>query len=225
MAFAPSAWSACIGPDAAIVVFAKAPVPGRVKTRLAPALGPWRAARLHARLVERTLETAVAARIGTVELHVAPSRNSSFFRRLHEQTGVHVRLQKGAHLGERMAAAFASALRRHRFVVLIGSDCPALRASDLRRAVRLLRGASDVVLAPAEDGGYVLIGLRRPRPRLFEAIEWGEASVLESTVRQIDAQQLALRTLRTLWDVDRPQELERLRLLRHSAGSRRSARR
>jgi len=207
-----------------VIVFAKAPVPGAVKTRLAPALGPWRAARLHASLVERALKTALAARVGGVELHVAPRRHE-FFQRLHRQTGVRVRLQRGANLGERMAAAFAGALRRYRFVVLIGSDCPALRAQDLRRAVRLLRGAAAVVLAPAEDGGYVLVGLRRRRPQLFEAIVWGGASVFESTVRRIEAQGLALRTLRTLWDVDRPQDLEQLRALRHPAGSRRSARR
>jgi rSAM/selenodomain-associated transferase 1 len=208
-----------------VIVFAKAPVPGTVKTRLAPALGPWRAARLHAILVERALKTALAARVGCVELHVAPRRGNGFFRFLQERTGVPVLEQRGASLGERMATAFERSLRRHRFVVLMGSDCPALHAADLRRAVRLLRGPADVVLAPAEDGGYVLIGLRRPRPRLFEAIAWGEASVFESTVRRIEAQRLALRTLRTLWDVDRPQDLERLRALRHRAGSRRSVRR
>jgi hypothetical protein len=207
-----------------VIVFAKAPVPGGVKTRLAPAIGPWRSARLHATLVERALKIALAARVGSVELHVAPRRHG-FFQRLHRQTGVRLRPQRGADLGERMAAAIAGALRRHRLVVLIGSDCPALRASDLRRAVGLLRGAADVVLAPAEDGGYVLVGLRRPRPQLFDAIAWGEASVFESTVRRARAQGLALRALRTLWDVDRPQDLERLRALRHPAGSRRSARR
>jgi len=208
-----------------VIVFAKAPVPGAVKTRLAPALGPWRAARLHATLVERALKTAVAARVGRVELHVAPRRRNGFFRFLQERTGVPVVEQKGASLGERMATAFERALRRHRFIVLIGSDCPALRTADLRRAFRLLRGPADVVLAPAEDGGYVLIGLRRPRPDLFDAIAWGEASVFESTVRRVEAQGLALCTLRTLWDVDRPHDLERLRALRHPAGSRRSARR
>jgi len=138
---------------------------------------------------------------------------------------VAVRPQRGSDLGERMQQAFADALRRHRHVVLIGSDCPALTTTDLRLAVRCLRGASDAVLAPAEDGGYVLIGLRRLRDALFADMAWGEASVLADTARAAREQGLRVRLLRTLWDVDRPEDLARLRSLRYRAGSRRAARR
>jgi glycosyltransferase A (GT-A) superfamily protein (DUF2064 family) len=106
------------------------------------------------------------------------------------------------------------ALRRHRAAVIIGTDCPSLTPQDLRRAARLLRGDCDVVLAPAEDGGYVLIGLSKACPRLFEGIEWGGSSVLRETLARSEG--LKVKRLRTLWDVDRPRDLERLRALRSS---------
>jgi len=182
-------------------VFARAPVPGRAKTRLEPRLGPWRAARLQARLTLAALRTARAAHCGPVELH--GSARHAFF----EGKGT-FRLQRGADLGERMQHAFRAALRRHRRAILIGSDAPSLRAADLRRAARWLQGGCDAVLAPAEDGGYALLGLRRLPPRLFEGIAWGGNEVYSATVRRLGAARW--RALRTVWDVDRPADLERL---------------
>jgi glycosyltransferase A (GT-A) superfamily protein (DUF2064 family) len=187
-------------------VFSRAPVPGRVKTRLVPRLGEWRAARLHARLTAHALRTASAAGCGPVELYDTAR-------------------QRGADLGERMYRALSGALRRHRAAILIGSDCPALRAADLQRAARLLAGGCDVVLAPAEDGGYVLIGARRVSPRLFRGIDWGSSSVYEETAQRLATAGYRWGALRTLWDVDRPEDLERLRSLRFSSRSRPRARR
>lgn len=192
-----------------IVVFAKAPQPGRVKTRLAALLGPDGAARLHARLVERTVRTALAARCGPVELHGAPARHG-FLRALARRNALVLRGQSEGDVGERMRAAFRSGLRRHARMILIGSDCPALAPEDLRRAVRLLRGC-DAVLAPAEDGGYPLIGLSRLSAKLFEGIAWGTGAVLAQTRQRLAALDWRWRELRTLWDVDRPQDLARLR--------------
>jgi rSAM/selenodomain-associated transferase 1 len=188
-----------------IIVFARAPVPGHAKTRLIPRLGAWRAARLQARLTLAALRTARAARCGPVELH--GSARHAFFA----DKGT-FRLQRGAHLGERMENAFRGALRRHRRVVLIGSDCPALRPADLRRAARWLQGGCDAVLAPAEDGGYALIGLRRLPPHLFEGIAWGGADVYSATVQRLGSARW--RALRTVWDVDRPEDLDRLQSVR-----------
>ena len=182
-----------------IIVFAKAPVPGLAKTRLIPRLGAWGAARLQARLTAAAVRTAHDARCGPVELHVT-ARHASFKGDVH--------LQRGTDLGERMRRAFSAALRRHRPVILIGADCPALRTADLRRAHRLLRGACDVVLAPAEDGGYALIGLKRVLPRAFEGIPWGEAGVYAATTARLAGHRW--RALRTVWDVDRPEDLDRL---------------
>jgi rSAM/selenodomain-associated transferase 1 len=193
-----------------VIVFARAPVPGRAKTRLAARLGDWRAARLQARLTERALRTALAARCGPVELHGAPGVRHGFFRRCRREFGVGLAPQRGADLGERMHRALAAALRRNRAAILIGTDCPALASRDLRRAARLLRGGCDAVLAPAEDGGYVLIGARRVSPALFEGIAWGGPLVFADTARRLAGLEYRWRALRMLWDVDRPEDLERL---------------
>jgi hypothetical protein len=197
-----------------VIVFARAPVPGAAKTRLIPRLGAWRAAALQARLTARALRTASAARVGEVTLCVTPRRNSPAFRPLAGKQRVEIGLQRGRDLGERMAGALARALRRRRAAIVIGTDCPALTPRDLRRAARLLRGHCDAVLAPAEDGGYVLVGMKKPCPQFFDGIEWGSDSVLRDTLAR--AHGLKVKLLRTLWDVDRPEDLARLRSLRFS---------
>ena len=193
-------------------MFAKAPVPGQAKTRLIPRLGAWRAARLHARLIRGTIEAALAARCGAVELH--GTRPHSFFRKLK----VRFRLQRGHDLGERMYHALA---RARGPAILIGTDCPALTPADLRRALRYLRIGYDAVIAPAEDGGYALIGTRRAQSDWFEGIEWGGPSVYAETVKKLEGRRW--RTLRQVWDVDRPEDVERLRSLRLASASRRGA--
>jgi hypothetical protein len=188
-----------------IIVFARPAIAGRAKTRLIPRLGAWRAARLHARLTERALRVARAADCGAVELQI--------------------RQQRGRDLGERMFNSFRKALRRHRRVVLIGTDCPVLQPADLQRAARLLCGACDAVLAPAEDGGYALIALKKVRGELFEGIEWGGNTVLRNTLLKIESLDWKVRLLRSVWDLDRPEDLDRFRSLRFSSGRRQVARR
>jgi rSAM/selenodomain-associated transferase 1 len=203
-----------ISADSIVIVFARAPLAGQVKTRLAPRLGAPRAARLHTELIFAALRTARAARCGPVELHI--TRRHALFPR--------AKLQRGRDLGARMHHALRNALRRHRAAILIGSDCPSLMPGDLRRARRLLQGAADVVLAPAEDGGYALIGARRIAPQVFSDVRWGGAAVLAQTVANLTRARLELRLLRTVWDVDRPEDLERLRSRRFSSAVRRHAR-
>lgn len=182
-----------------------------MKTRLAPALGAKGAARLHARLVRHTLATAIAARCGAVELHCAPRMREPFFLDCRARLGVALRAQGRGDLGERMHRAFARALRERQLAVLIGSDCPALRAADLRRAARLLAQGADAVFAPAQDGGYALIGLRRLSTVLFRGIAWGGAGVMRQTRARLRKLGWRWHELRTVWDVDRPEDLQRLR--------------
>jgi rSAM/selenodomain-associated transferase 1 len=196
-----------------IIVFAKAPVPGKAKTRLVPALGEWGAARLHERLTRHAVRTALAAGCGRVEIH--GTRRHSFF----DSLGLPFRVQRGRDLGERMHHA----LGRNPGAILIGTDCPALTAADLRRAARLLCGGYEAVLAPAEDGGYALIALRRVAPEIFRNIAWGTSSVYEETVKRLAGYRW--RALRTVWDVDRPEDLPRLRALRLASAGRRRVRR
>ena len=201
--------------DAVVLVFARAPLPGRAKTRLVPALGAWGAARLQARLTARTLQVAGAF---PVQLH-GTSRHG-YFRSLR----VPFLAQRGDDLGARMHHAVVRALRRHRAAIVVGTDCPVLGARDLKRAAALLRG-HDAVLAPAEDGGYALIGLRKPCAALFSGIPWGTEKVYEETVKKLNDAGLRWKALRTVWDLDRPEDLERLRSRRFSSGSRRAVRR
>ncbi len=156
------------------------------------------------------LRTALVSRCGKVELHAAPQRRGRFFSYCSKRFGVRVEEQKGSDLGERMQHAIATGLRRHRAVLLMGSDCPELRPCDLRRAARLLRGACDAVLAPAEDGGYALVGLRKARADVFSRIDWGKPSVYRETLSRLERSGLRWRALRTVWDVDRPEDLARL---------------
>ncbi|MDH4172353.1 MAG: glycosyltransferase [Betaproteobacteria bacterium] len=178
-----------------VLVFARAARPGRAKTRLIPLLGALGAARLHARLVERALVTARAARLGEVMLWSS-------------------RRQRGADLGARMRHAVAHALRRAPRVILMGADAPALRPAQLRRAARWLAGGADAVFAPAEDGGYALVALRRVSPRLFQDIEWGGPRVMAQTRARLAALGWRWRELPEVWDVDRPEDVTRLRGLR-----------
>jgi rSAM/selenodomain-associated transferase 1 len=130
---------------------------------------------------------------------------------MKKRFGVGLEPQGRGDVGDRMHRAFKRTLRRHPFVVLIGSDCPALRPADLRAASRILRAGADAVIAPAEDGGYPLIGLRRVSRRLFDGIPWGGPEVLARTRRRLTALRWHWRELRTLWDVDRPEDVLRLR--------------
>jgi uncharacterized protein len=193
-----------------LIVFAKAPRPGEVKTRLIPLLGEKGAAALHARLVESTLATARAAAVGRIELYCTPDADDPFFRFYSERYGAALVPQAGGDLGARMLAAFNTTLAKHTRALLIGSDCPALTAKYLQDAARALRDGCEAVVGPSEDGGYVLMGLSRTDPRLFDGIAWGGADVMTETGARLAVLGWRWRELETLWDVDRPQDYERL---------------
>lgn len=191
-----------------MAVFAKAPVPGEVKTRLVPLLGAQAAAELHADLVRAALGTASRAGLGPVLLWCAPDPGHPFFADCAASFGVELREQRGGHLGERMARAFEAMLPGGP-ALLIGSDCPALTEADLRTAATSL-ATHDCVLQPAEDGGYVLVGLSRPVAGLFEGIRWGGADVMRETRGRLRATGATWRELPRRWDVDRPEDYQRL---------------
>jgi rSAM/selenodomain-associated transferase 1 len=193
-----------------VIVFARAPEPGKVKTRLIPALGAAGAAELHRRLVRHSLGAATGARLGPVELWCAPDTGDPFFRECERRLGVSLSAQGGGDLGARMQRAFESALARAGRAILVGSDIPALSAQYLRDADQALVRGNKVVIGPAEDGGYVLIGLSRCDPELFRNIPWGGPEVMAETRRRIASLAWRLSELPVLWDVDRPEDLGRL---------------
>lgn len=197
-------------PEAAVAVFAKAPVPGAVKTRLAPVLGADAAASLHAGLVRHALSTAVHARLGPVALWCEPDTSHSFFERCAREFGARLEAQQGADLGARMRHAFERAWASGATLLVIGADCPALTGAHLAAAARALR-EKDAVFVPAEDGGYVLVGLARALPGIFEGVAWGSAAVMAQTRERLAAAGASWTELPALWDVDRPDDYLRLR--------------
>jgi uncharacterized protein len=193
-----------------IAVMCKAPIAGLAKTRLIPALGAAGAARVQRDLARMTVRTAMAARLGPVTVWCTPNPQHRFFRALHKAIGVHCLAQPRGDLGARMHTAFRLHCPRGP-LVMIGTDCPALQPAHLREAARVLLEGDDAVFIPAEDGGYVLIGLRRPQPALFAGMPWSTDQVMALTRARAAGAGLALRELPRLWDVDRPEDLPRLR--------------
>ncbi len=193
-----------------IAVLAKAPIAGLAKTRLIPALGPCGAARLQRRLTRGTVQCALDARLGPVTLWCTPHAQHRFFRALRRTTGVNCLVQSSGDLGDRMHTAFRLHCTQGP-LLLIGTDCPVLRPSHLRKAARALVDGDDAVFYAAEDGGYVLVGLRRPQASLFSAMAWSTATVMSDTRARAQASGLRLREFETLWDVDVPGDLQRVR--------------
>ena len=195
----------------ALLVFAKDPIPGSVKTRLSPMLSAESAALVAAELVQATLVTAAAARahgiVDAVTLCCTPTATSMFFRECAARFDVGLEVQRGRDLGARMQSALNDALAQGRSALLIGSDCPALREDYFAAGASAL-STHDAVIGPAEDGGYVLIGLARMLD-CFSAVAWGSASVLAETRQRLARLGASWAELPTLWDVDTPADLAR----------------
>jgi rSAM/selenodomain-associated transferase 1 len=193
-----------------LIVFAKGGGPGAVKTRLMPALGAASAAALHERLVEHTMAIAREAAPGELELCASPI-DDAFLDDCAKRHGARLVAQSAGDLGARMHSAFERALKTERCsaAVLIGSDCPALTPELVRAAFAALED-HDAVVAPAEDGGYVMIGLSRLDAGVFGGIEWSTDRVMARTRERLAMLQWRWHELPTLWDVDRPADYERL---------------
>ncbi len=204
--------------NVAVVVMAKAPQPGQVKTRLVPPLSAGGAAVLAARLARRTLTTAVAAGLGPVTLSCAPDTSHDFFRMCARRHGVALVDQGDGDLGARMQRALATALERHRRVLLLGTDVPSIEPHDLRTAAAALGAGADLVIGPAIDGGYWLIGARRIDASLFDGVAWSTPGVLAATRGRIATLGWNAVEIATHADVDTPSDLEGLRATPATAG-------
>lgn len=196
-------------PDSVLLIFCKAPIAGQVKTRLQPALSSDEAAAAHRQLTLMTLARAVQQPLCEVRLYCAPDTGHAFFRQCAEDYPLTLAAQCGDDLGERMLNAFSDALSSYRHAVLIGCDCPSLTVDDLREALAALQNGSDAVIAPAEDGGYVLIGLNAPKPALFSGMSWGNEQVMVQTRYRAAGASLAVHELARQWDVDTVEDWHR----------------
>ncbi len=193
----------------ALVVFARAPVPGQAKTRLVPALGAAGAARLAERMIEGTMAHALAAGFQHVELCVTPDASHPAFARVTAQHRVPVGLQGEGDLGARMARALERTLAHHERALLVGTDAPSLDAARLREAAAAL-ATHDAVFVPALDGGYALVGMRRPAPALFDGIAWSTPHVMAATRDRARAAGLRWVELDPVPDIDEPPDLVHL---------------
>jgi hypothetical protein len=192
---------------ASIAILANAPIPGVAKTQLIPAIGAHAAAVLQERLTERAIATAFAAGVGPITLCCAPDATHDSFLKMVARTKITLRPQPQGDLGVRVLAAMAGSAGP---VLVIGTDCPALTEIHLRSAAAALHDGTDVVLIPAESGGYVLLGMRKAQPTLFSNIVWGRSTVLADMRARIVEQRLILVERPPLWDVDTEIDLARL---------------
>lgn len=199
-----------------VVVLARPPVLGRVKTRLVPALGFGGATRLYRAMLSGSVATARAA-AADVELRVSEPFRHPWVMDLCRTAGLRCARQSGGDLGRRMADAFAAHLHDAGPVVLIGADCPALSAEHIGTAFSALAGGCQAAFVPATDGGYVLIGLRRFHPALFRNIAWSGDGVMAQTRGRLRGLDWRWHEQAPLPDIDEPGDLhgervERLRL-------------
>jgi uncharacterized protein len=196
----------------ALGVMARAPVPGETKTRLIPLLGAEGAASLQRELTLQALRTATLAAPQAVTLFTAGDPRHPFWSECRQRHGVPVVEQQGEHLGARMLHALQALLRTHDVAVLIGTDCPALRPQHLTELCERLQHAR-IGFIPAEDGGYVAVAAREPTPSAFGALDWGTSAVMQQTLAALTAigwqRDRDWTGLAPLWDVDRPEDLQR----------------
>lgn len=190
-----------------IVIFAKAPVPGSVKTRLVPALGEIGAARLAHKMLLATVAEAEAARLAIPELCATPHPYDADWKPFLPAAEIRYTDQGEGDLGERLARAARRVTLLGENILLIGADCPALDRHRLRAAAEALLD-HDAVIHPTLDGGYALLGLKRFDPSLFSGIAWGGPAVAADTIARIGALGWSLSVGETLRDIDEPADLE-----------------
>ena len=193
-----------------LVVFAKAPQAGSVKTRLIPALGAEGAAALAQRMLAHVLQQALQAQAGPVELCMSPPPGDPAWEKIAIPAAVLRTSQGEGDLGERMARAVRRVTTEEGLpVLLMGSDCPALTAAVIHEAAHQLQ-THDALLLPVADGGYVLIGLKSPSPSLFERMPWSTANVAGETLSRMAALGLKVWRGPLLHDIDEPADLAQL---------------
>lgn len=192
-----------------IIVFAKAPVAGFAKTRLARVIGDEAAAALATRMLSETVAQAVAANVGPVEICCTPDTNHAQFiieKTLHK---LDLTSQGEGDLGERMSRAFDRSLMANQRVIIIGTDAPDLQAVALQQAASALT-EHDAVFAPAYDGGYVMVGLSRAMPNLFEGIAWSTSKVMAQTRKKLSSLNVNYFELPAFFDIDEASDLQHL---------------
>ncbi len=193
-----------------LILFAKTPVAGRVKTRMIPDLGEQGAANLAAALVAESVRRSVDSWPGPVSLCVWPDSRHECFETIHRRYGVTASLQSQGDLGAKMFAALDEAHQRGVAAAVMGCDVPHCPAETHRTAHAFL-SQGRAIIGPSFDGGYYLIGITPPDRRCFERIAWGGSKVFDTTLKRAARAGIDLIVLQQLNDIDTMADLETLR--------------
>jgi len=188
-----------------LIVFIKSPVPGKCKTRLIPFLTAQQACEFYKSLVTHCINTIDALNDIDIALYIYPDTQHPFIQTLQLKRPLSLHKQQGSNLGDRMHHAIQSALKTYKQCVLIGTDCPVLDAAYINKAFKALH-QHDMVLGPAKDGGYVLIGANKIQADLFANINWGSDRVLKQSLNNNNAAGYKTHLLNPLWDIDTPED-------------------
>jgi len=202
--------------DLLIIQFAKWPVLGNVKTRLARSIGDEKALEVHLELLNEVLDKLIAAKSGEIALWLneIPSQQACMASIIQKtkKNDIALNVQQGDNLGDKMAEAILSSLEKYNKVIIVGSDCPNITASILTEASEAL-DKTDLVIGPAEDGGYVLIGASCFETGIFTGVAWGQGAVLEKTILNSQALNYSFTLLAESWDVDEFADYKRWKAL------------
>lgn len=196
--------------DAELILFAKTPVAGRVKTRLVPDLGEQGAADLARALIEESVRRSVASWPGPVSLQVWPDTGHQCFEALRRRHGITVSRQSKGDLGAKMFEALNDAHQRGVTAAIMGCDVPQCPAETHRTAHAFLAQGRSII-GPSDDGGYYLIGINPPHRKCFERIGWGGSKVFDTTLKRAASAGVDLIVLQQLNDIDTMADLDALR--------------
>ena len=202
-----------------LIIFARAPIAGHAKSRMIPLLGAEGAAQLHREItlwlldkLSRSVESDSEDEKYEMELWAASDMEHPFFSECVDRFGITLKLQQGSDLGERQFLAMESALTENDHVVIVGSDVVSLIKSDIQYAFKALEQGYKLVIAPAEDGGYGLIGCSKIEREIFDDILWGGEQVYKGMINNLNQRDYNWKQLPVVWDLDRPDDLSRLSL-------------
>jgi len=187
---------------ARLIVFVKAPVAGKVKTRLGASVGMLNAARLYKLLCYNYLKKVSLCPEVDVEVWASPDTHHPFFLRCRRELGITIRRQPSGSLGERMYRSIQVSLRSCSTVILTGSDMPDISGADLKQAISSLDDSADVVFSPAFDGGYGLVAMKKPVKSIFYGMHWSCSNVLDISLRRLERQKHSVRLLPAHIDID-----------------------
>jgi rSAM/selenodomain-associated transferase 1 len=203
----------------ALIIFLKYPEPGKVKTRLAKALGDEKACAVYKSLAENVIKNIFTKNPGTYDVHIffTPADREMEIKDwlkpfIHGNRGLKTQFshQEGGNLGEKMSNAFGQILQEkgYKKCVIIGTDCPEIDATLIENAFGVLK-EKDIVIGPCEDGGYYLLGMSVPASDLFVDIDWSTNRVFKQTMEKVQKNNLSCSILKTLVDIDTIEDLYR----------------